>query len=85
MNMYHCYIDLHHEAKALAFSSAVDLPGQITLLGSEGAMRLEHNRALTLMRPGQEPKVFHPPESKNALITASKRDFSIILRFVIAR
>lgn len=24
MNMYHCYIDLHHEAKALAFSSAVD-------------------------------------------------------------
>ena len=24
MNMYHCYIDLHHEAKALAFSSDVD-------------------------------------------------------------
>ncbi len=24
MNLYHCQIDLHHEAKALAFSSAVE-------------------------------------------------------------
>ncbi len=53
-----------------AFASAVDLPGQVTVLGSDGAMRLEHNRALTLMRSGQEPELFHPPDNSNALIPA---------------
>ncbi len=54
-------------------SSAVDLPSQICLLGSDGVLQLTHNVGLVLMRPQQEPQQFPAASDTNPVQQAQQR------------
>ncbi len=56
-----------------ACSSAVDLPSQISLFGSEGVLQLSHNTGLVLMRPQQEPQTFAAASDVNPVQHAQQQ------------
>lgn len=56
-----------------AFSSAVDLPSQISLFGSEGVLQLHENVELVLLRPGRESEHFRGDGANEPLRPALQR------------
>ena len=53
-----------------AFCAAVNLPAQLTLLGTEGAIQITQNSDLVLLRPNREPEHFSAAPANNALMPA---------------
>lgn len=53
-----------------AFASAVDLPMQACVLGSEGSIRISHGTELVLHKPGQEAQHFAQPRDATKPIPA---------------
>lgn len=56
-----------------AFSARVDLPPQITLLGSEGVIQLLPDMSVLLLRRSKDPEQFQTVEDGNAMQLAMQR------------
>ena len=63
-------------------SSAVDLPSQIALLGTEGALQLTHGSELVLLRPDREPVRMPIEGNSNPVQVAQERWLDKVCRAV---
>ncbi len=68
-----------------ASSAAVDLPGQITIFGTEGVLQLQHMAELVLMKPGKEPERLALSAESNPVSGAQQRWLEKVCRAVAAR
>lgn len=67
-----------------AFAAAINMPVQLTVYGSHGALQITNNQELSLLLPGKDPQRFQAPESHNYLLPAMQQWLTAVCKAITA-